>query len=480
MFSTAVALGGPKSQVSALEAAPDVDVITPGEPGFDDARLAWNCAVEHRPLAVALPTSVAGVAEVVRFARDRGISVAVQATGHGPTRPADGVILLNLSRLTGVSVNRHARRAIVRGGAKWQPVLDAVTPLGLAPLVGSTPDVSAIGYTLGGGLGWLGRKYGTSADSVHSFELVTPAGDLVHVDAESDPDLFWALRGAGAGHLGVVTAMEIELYPISELYAGNLMYPAALATEVLQRWRDWIPNVPDDLTSAVTMLNYPDIDEVPIEFRGQSFVNVRGAFDGPMAQGERLLAHWREWRTPHVDAFGPLPFSKVAEISEDPLEPVPNAGTGVWLAGLSDATIDELVAVMSPHATPQLVQAELRHYGGAVASEPTVPSAFGNRDAEILLELVGITPTQELVDEVDARIAELSPRIASDLTGGHYLNYVEGETRRHGVEAGIPSGTLQRLASVKTRLDPENLFDHGLSVVGAPEAELSEPLIMTD
>jgi hypothetical protein len=445
----------------------DLKVHEPGEPGYDTGRAAWNIAVEHRPSAVVTPSTTRGVVETVRFARRHGLSVAIQSTGHGPTRTVDGALLIDMSEMRTVTVYPEKQMVRIEGGAKWQGVLDVVVPHGLAPLLGSTPDVSAVGYTLGGGLGWLARKYGTSADSAVSFELVAASGQVIRASAEENQDVFWALRGAGAGHLGVVTEMVARLYPICELYAGNLFYPAEMATEIMQRWRTWIQNVPEDLTSAVTLLNLPPGDDVPDELRGASVVAVRGAFDGPAEEGERLLSYWRNWMSPSVDAFGVLPFSRVEEISQDPLEPVPNEGTGLWLHSLGDSTIEALTGAMfPPDGDTLLVQTEIRHAGGALARGSSQASAFGNRDAAMLLEIVGVTPTPEDVSSVRRQITRISAAISTDLTGGVYLNYVEGEDRRHGVVDGIGRSAFERLARVKASLDPDDVFDHGLDVVG--------------
>ncbi|QZY28489.1 FAD-binding oxidoreductase [Nocardioides coralli] len=455
-----------------LRVHPDLELFTPDDAGYDTWRTTWNLAVEHHPVAVAVPTSTGGVVAVVEAARRHGVSLAIQSAGHGPARAACDAILLNLARLADVRVDPERRTARIAGGAKWQAVLDVVTPHGLAPLLGSTPDVSAVGYTLGGGLGWLARKYGTSADSVLAFELVTAEGELLRVTPDENAELFWALRGAGAGHLGVVTAMEIRLYPVAEVYGGSLYYPATMAHEVMQRWRDWIPTVPEDLTSAVTLVNFPDLEDVPEELRGAAYVLVRGAFKGPTEDGERLLAHWREWRQPDVDEWGPLPFDRIAEISQDPLEPVPYEGTGLWLGSLGDDTIDALVSgTFPPDRPPLLVQTELRHAGGALARGTSQPAAFGNRDAAILLELVGVTETASDVAAVRSLIHDLTARIAPDLTGGHYLNYVEGGDRRHGVARGTVPGAYERLAALKALLDPDDLFNHGLDVTGHPSRE---------
>ncbi len=449
-----------------LRKSADLELFTPGDEGYDTYRTTWNTAVEHRPLAVAVPDSAAGVVDVVNYARESGMSVAIQSSGHGPTRPARDAILVNMCHMTEVSLDPVSRRVRMGGGAKWQAVLDVVTPHGLAPLLGSTPDVSAVGYTLGGGLGWLARKYGTSADSVVAFEVVTADGRVLRAAADENPELFWALRGAGAGHLGVIVSMEVQLYPIAQVYGGNMFYPAEMAVEVIRRWRDWLPTVPESLTSAVSLINFPAEEGMPAEISGKPFILVRGAFDGPTEEGERLLSYWRDWRRPELDMFGPLPFDRIAEVSDDPLEPIPNEGTGLWLRSLSDRSIADLAAaVFTGEPEPLLVMAEMRHIGGgAVARGSAVPAAFGNRDALILLELVGVTPTRDLVSKVREVIAGVRRKIAPDLTGGRYLNYTEGDERRYGVRQGVAAGAYERLAALKSRLDPGNLFDHGLDV----------------
>jgi FAD/FMN-containing dehydrogenase len=438
-----------------------VEIHLPGSTGYDIGRAGWNLAVTHEPVAVAVPLSTEGVITVIDHARRSGLSVAIQSTGHGPTRVIRDAVMLNMWRMTDVHLDLDRSTVRIGGGAKWQAVLDVITPHGLAPLLGSTPDVSAVGYTLGGGLGWMARKYGTSADSVVSFEVVTADGRLVVASADENPELFWALRGAGAGHLGVVVSMEVQLYPISQLYAGNLFYPAEMAVDVLRRWRDWIETVPEALTSGVTMLNLPPFEDIPEEMRGRSLISVRGAFDGPMEEGERLLAHWREWRTPYIDAFGPLPFAQIADVSQDPLEPVPCDGTGVWLGSLTDGTIDELAkAAFPPDGDPVLVHTEMRHAGGALARPGT--SAFGNRDAKILLEFVGVTFGPDDTARINDLIRDVRSKIAADLTGGVYLNYAELDERRYGVANGIGEAGFARLKEVKRAFDPQNLFDHGL------------------
>ena len=225
------------------------------------------------------------------------MAVAVKATGHGVIREANDSLLIVTSELTDVRVNADAQTAWVSAGTKWGRVLEETQAVGLAPVLGSSPDVGAVSYTLGGGMGWLARKYGISADSVNQFELVTADGNLVHASAAENADLFWALRGGG-GNFGVVTAMEIRLYPVTKVYGGNSFYPIEKAKEVYARYRNWIVNAPDELTSSVLIMNFPPFPQIPERLRGQSFVMVRGCYCGPLEQGKELLKYWRDWQSP--------------------------------------------------------------------------------------------------------------------------------------------------------------------------------------
>jgi hypothetical protein len=463
------ALANPTASIdfADLKLRVGLDVFTPDDRGYDSVRASWNTAFSHRPLAVVVPVSAAGVVETVRFARAHGLSVAIQSTGHGPTREAHDAILINMARMTDVALDAKTARVWIGGGAKWQDVLDVVTPHGLAPLVGSTPDVSAVGYTLGGGLGWLARKYGASADSVLAFEVVTADGRLTRASATENPELFWGLRGGGAGSLGVITAMEVQLYHVPQVYGGNLFYPAEMAVPVLRHWREWIASLPEDFTAGVTLINFPPMPDVPAEFRGRSFVLVRGAFVGPMEDGEHHLSFWRDWETPEFDLFGPMSFDRIAEISMDPLDPLPAEVTGAWMASLSDDTIDVLVsATFSQDGPPLILFTEMRHSGGALARGGDVASAFGNRDAEILLEIVAVTPTRDMIEAVRALTAGIRQRITPDLTGGVYLNFLEGDDRRFAGKEGLGEAHYARLSALKATVDPGNLFDHGVDASG--------------
>jgi FAD/FMN-containing dehydrogenase len=281
------------SAAERLERQIGGEVFVPGDAGYDDARKAWNLTVDQRPAVIVVAESAADIVQAVRFAGEEGLGIAVQATGHGVSRPANDSLLIITSRMTKVYVDAASQSAWIESGAKWGVVLEQAQAVGLAPLLGSTPDVSAVGYTLGGGIGWLARKYGLSADSVHFFEMVTADGRLLRVSPTENSDLFWGLRGGG-GSFGVITGMEVQLYPVTTIYGGNLFYPVEQAKAVYTRYREWIANAPEELTSSVLIMNFPPIPQVPELLRGQSFVIVRGAYAGRVEEGEALLKFWRD------------------------------------------------------------------------------------------------------------------------------------------------------------------------------------------
>lgn len=237
-----------EEQFVQLRTSQSGKVIIPDDPDYDAARQAWNLAVNQHPAFIIVAKSADDIAVAVRFASMQDLSIAVQATGHGVIREASDSLLIVTSQMTNVRVDPNTRTAWIGAGVKWGRVLAQTQAVGLAPLLGSSPDVGAVGYTLGGGMGWLARKYGLSADSVNRFELVTADGKIVTASKDENTDLFWGLRGGG-GNFGVITGMEIRLYPVTTVYGGNLFYPVQKAKEVFTHYRQWIADAPDELTS---------------------------------------------------------------------------------------------------------------------------------------------------------------------------------------------------------------------------------------
>ena len=341
-------------------------VVGPSDANWDEARSPWNLAYDQRPAFVAFPESADDVVAIVEHARASGLRVAPQGTGHnaGPLGDLHDTILLSTSRMKGVEIDAEARRARVAAGALWLEVTEPASELGLAPLAGSSPDVGVVGYSLGGGVSWLARKHGLSANSVLAIEVVTADGRLRRVDHENDPDLFWALRGGG-GSFGVVTAMEIALYPMPELYAGAMWWPWERAAEVMHAWREWTLTVPDEVTSSARIMQIPPIPEIPEFLRGRNFVTIDAAIIGDRAFGAEAVQALRDLE-PEIDTFDMVPPVALSRLHNDPEEPMPVMTEHRLLADLPAEAVDAFLTVAGPESGSTLMMAEIRHLGGAL------------------------------------------------------------------------------------------------------------------
>ena len=323
-------------------------LVLPGDPDYDAARSAFNLLLDQHPAAIAFPADAEEVIAAVDYARAAGLRIAPQATGHnqGPLGGLDGQLLLNVSRLQEVDIDPGAKRVRVGAGAKWERVIPRLSAYGLAALHGSSPDVGIAGYSLGGGIGWLARKYGLQANAVTAFELVTADGRLIRAAADRHPDLFWALRGGG-GNFGVVTAIEFEVFEVDELYAGALFFEFERSREVLHTWNGLLDTFPDELMTWASLMHFPPIPDVPAFARGRSFAVVMGAFLGSEADGRDLLAPLRALG-PARDTFAMVPPVALSDLAMDPLDPLPFHLTHQLLDGLSPEAIDELPALAGP------------------------------------------------------------------------------------------------------------------------------------
>jgi hypothetical protein len=431
----------------------DGDVVAPGDDDWDEARQAWNLAIDQRPAAVAIPESAEDVAAVVAFARAEGLRVAPQGTGHNASALGGDLydtILLKTHRMRGVTIDPENRIARAEAGVIWIEVVEAAAKHGLAALAGSSPDVGVVGYTLGGGLSWLARKHGIGANQVTAIEVVTASGDIVRTDWANEPDLFWALRGGG-GAFAIVTAIEFNLFPIEQIYAGILWYPVDRAAEVLKVWRAWTDDLPDEMTSVGRILQFPPIPDIPEPVRGQSFVVVQAIWLGEQDEADRLLQPLRDLG-PVMDTVDWMPIESLSRLHMDPEGPTPGIGDGGMLDDVDGHLIDLFVEAV---VGQPILSAEIRHLGGAVGRRDSRHGAVDAFEAPYLMFAVGIAPTPEFGQMVAEAVAALRGMLAPWESEHTYMNFAE---HRRKANTLFSSASYHRLRQIKAIVDPTDLI----------------------
>jgi FAD/FMN-containing dehydrogenase len=444
-------------------------IVLPHDPNWNQARLAWNLSADQQPAAVALPESAEDVQAVVRWARERGLRVAPQGTGHNalPLGSLAHTVLLKTERMRGVEIDAQSQRARVEAGVLWAEVTHAAAEHGLAGLAGSSPDVGVVGYTLGGGVSWLARRHGLASNSVTAIELVNAEGELIRADAEQNADLFWALRGGG-GSFGVVTALEFTLYPISEVYGGVLFFPLERGAEVLRAWRRWVDRVPDEVTSVGRFLQFPPIPDIPEPVRGKSFVVVEAVSLLGKDSTDELLRPLRELG-PDMDTFATMPVQQLKHLHMDPEQPVPGYGDGMLLSEFNDAAIEAMVQTAGAGSGSPLISVEVRHVGGALARKAPGAGALASLEGRFLMFAVGMTPTPELGAAVRAHVELVHNALAAWDSGRMYSNFAEKRQRGERLFGDL---TYRRLQTVKAAVDPDDVFrsNHPVRLPAAAEA----------
>ena len=439
--------------LNAMRAAIAGQVFVPGEAGYDQARQAWNLAVDERPAIVVEAASAADVVQAVRYARAHGMRIAPQGTGHGAEslEPLDGAMLLRTTRMRQVDIDPATRTARAQAGAVWQDVIVTAAEHGLAGLAGSSPNVGVTGYTLGGGLGWLARRYGLAANSVTAAEVVTPGGDLVRADAGHEPDLFWAVRGGGG--VGVVTALEMRLYPVRELYAGGLFFPIQRTAEVLHAWREWTATVPDEVTSWGHILRLPPLPELPEPLRGRAFAVVEAACLADAGTGAELIGPLRRLG-PELDTFAMIPASALGQLNMDPSQPGPSQSDGAFLADFPATAIDALVGVAGPDAQTPPNSVEVRHLGGTLARPVPGGGAQPSIDASYLLFAAAAAPTPGLVGRAREHVQAVKDALAPWHAGYDYYDF---EQTPAAAAAVLPPASARRLQEITAAYDPDQV-----------------------
>jgi FAD/FMN-containing dehydrogenase len=422
-------------------------VFRPGDEGYDGERAGFQALARHRPDVIVGVTDAADVRAAVAHAAANGLPVAVQATGHGMPIAAEGGLLISTRRMTGVRIDPAAATARIEAGVRWERVIEEAARHGLAPLSGSAPSVGAVSYTLGGGLGLMARRYGYAVDQVRAIEVVTADGELREVTAATEPDLFWALLG-GRGNFGVVTALEIGLVPVTGLYGGGLFFD--LATGVVQGWAEWTRGLPEEMTSSVAVIPFPDASQVPEVFRGRRVAHVRIAYTGGPQEGERLLEPLRAIGPRLVDSVKELPYTESGSIHNDPAEPMAYYATHSLLRELPARAVDALLET-------ERAILEIRHLGGALAKPGLGPVV--NRDAEYLVGVLSRLAPGGDPGEVRPLHQQVRAALSPWATGGRSLSFLYGEnTAPDQVRLAYDPEDYRRLAALKAVWDAGNLL----------------------
>jgi FAD/FMN-containing dehydrogenase len=455
-----------EATVQELRDALRGDLFLPGDDGYTEAKQLWNGAHDNRmPAAVATVSGVADAIAALGFARAHDLEVAVRGGGHSIAglSTSEGGMLIDLSQMRNVRIDPAAKRAYVGPGAVWGDVDHEAQQFGLATTGGLVSTTGVAGFTLGGGIGWLMRQYGLAADNLVGADVVTADGRLVHASADENADLFWGLRGGG-GNFGIVTSFELALHPVGPtVYAGPLFLPGDAAGDLLRFYRDWAPSQPDAITTAISLATAPPLPVIPEEWHGKKVAIVIAVTAGPVEDGEALVRDLRTVAEPVADLIHPMPYSFIQSLL-DPLWP---KGINAYfkaanLAGLSDETIDSLVALHQDTPGPQS-EIHVHQMGGAVARVAQGDSAFPERSMQYVLNAVTGTPEAALLGAHAEWARAVIASSQTDQTGRAYVNFLDPADG--AAEDAYGQETYARLVALKERYDPTNVFHLNQNIV---------------
>jgi hypothetical protein len=453
------------SRAESLRGLCGGSVQLPGDPAYDMARSPWNLQMHDYPAAVAYPAFPDEVAEVLRAAAAAGLRVAAQGTGHGAP-PLEGrlgdAVLLRTSAMTELEIDADRRTVRAGAGVLWGDLADAAGRHGLASRHPSSPDVGVVGYSMGGGIGWYARKLGLQCNAITAVELVLADGTLVRATDDRDTELFWALRG-GATPLGVVTALEFELFPLETVVAGALAWDWTAVERVLPAWVAWCADAPEEATSAFRLLDVPSVEPIPAELHGRQIAMIDGAVLGDDAFAAEVLAPLRAL-APEFDTIARVPAASLVRLHLDPEGPTPAYASSTLVSGLPDAALAGILGAVGPGSGTRLAAAELRQLGGAVSRPAPDGGALSFLDGRFLALGLGLGGGD---DDDWARQREDAARFLAAVepwaTGRQYLPMLDDRTDTRKV---FPPGVHARLSAVRRAADPGNLFlapHHGQS-----------------
>jgi FAD/FMN-containing dehydrogenase len=429
--------------------------MAPGEPGYDEGRTVFYGGIDRRPAAIVRAANADDVARVIARARETGAELAIRSGGHSIPghSTTEGGIVLDLRDLKGLEIDVEARTAWVGGGVTTGRYTDAAAEHGLATPFGDTGSVGIGGLTLGGGIGYLVRKHGLTIDSLLAADVVTADGELLHVDAESHPDLFWAIRGGG-GNFGVATRIRLRLHDVGTVVGGMLILPATADT--IESFIEAAEAAPEELSGIANVMPAPPMPFLPEEQHGRLVILALLVYAGEVAAGERAVAPFRELAKPIADMVGPKPYPAIFEGAGGDEELHPIAVARTMFVDSIDRSAAETIVEQLQASTAMMAATQLRVLGGAAARVPADATAYAHRQRRIMVNVAALFGSVEEAPEYEPWVTGLADSLRQD-DHGAYVNFLgdEGEER---IRAAYPGETWDRLVAVKRRYDPTNLF----------------------
>ena len=435
------------------------ELIRPGDDGYDDARAIWNAAHDARPALIVRCAGVGDVMRAVDFARSENLAVAVRGGGHSVAgfSTVDGGIVIDLSGMRSVRVDPERRRAVAEGGATWADFDHETQAFGLAVTGGLVSSTGIGGFTLGGGIGWLMRKYGLAADNLVGADVVTADGRLVRTSEDENPELLWGLRGGG-GNFGIATSLEYRLHQVGPtVMAGPIFFAGERAEEILRFYRDWVRGLPDELTTLVNLTTAPPAPFLPEAVHGKPLVALVAVGAGEHEQAAGLVQPVRDLGDPIADLIGAIPYTAMQSLL-DPLweRGAHNYFRSSFVDEVDDAAIAELVAAHREVPSP-MSEIHLQHFGGAIARVRDDHGAFGDRSAQFVLNVIARTAgVGGFTNSVGwaRRTVDALGRVSR---AGAYTNFM-GDASDERLRDSYGAAKYERLVALKRRYDPDNLF----------------------
>jgi FAD/FMN-containing dehydrogenase len=428
-------------------------VIAPGDDTYDQARTTFYGGIDHRPAVIIRVNNSDEVARVIALARDTGMELAVRSGGHSVVGHcvSDGGIVLDLSLMRDLLINPDALTAWVEPGLTAGEYTTAAAAYGLATGFGDTGSVGIGGITLGGGVGYLVRKYGLTIDDLLGAQIVTADGQLLEIDSESHPDLFWAIQGGG-GNFGVVTRFKFRLHPLDSVVGGMLFLPATADT--IASFIELAEEAPEELSAIANVVTAPPMPFIPEEYYGKPVIMAMLVYAGDEAEGERVLAPFKAIATPLADMVKPMKYPEIYPPEQEGYHPV--AASRTMFMDYIDRDVAAKILQYLTSSKASMAVAQLRVLGGAMARVPADATAFAHRNSKIMVNVAALYDQPEQKETHEAWVQDFAAALQQNDTGA-YVNFL-GQDGEERIRAAYPNGTWERLAAIKAKYDPTNLF----------------------